>query len=673
MRLRFPDLSPTRRLLAWALAVTLAVSAVLIVRDAKDLRFALGDTDDAMRLVMVRQLLQGRGWWDQLQTRLQPPTGVWMHWSRLLDGGIAGVERGLGLLVGPDRAEMATRIVWPLLWILPAVAAAMLAARGLAGRGERGRELRGWAVLAAGVLVLVGLGPLTVQFHPGRVDHHDVQITLALVVLAGAMASGVRGAVVAGAATGVGLAIGLEALLFEAALAASLGLRVLIDRREAPRAAAFGLTLAGVAAAAFAIQTPPARWATPACDALGSNLVAGVVLAGLGLAAAAWATRGRSWPWRVGALAAAGGAALAVYLLLDPRCTRGVFADVDPAIRPFWLDHVNEVRSWPQQWRSGRADAVAMAMAALLGLGSWAALGLVADRRRDAGWWTLGGALLLGCAAAWTAVRMRSYLEWFAVAPLAVAAAELARRAPRGAAVVAVVAAALLAPVTAAAVALVGGGSQPLRLPPAVASLLLGLLALAAAVVLLRVRREGWRSGAWLAAGVVPLAAVVGLALNADRLTRHAKPKPGDPPEFCYSAASYRVLAALPPGVVVSEVDLGPFVLAHTSSATMTAPYHRMSTGILAARAVLVAPVDRAQAAAAAIGRAAGGRPVYVLECRGHLRHFDRSGLAPDSLQVRLDARRPPAWLQAMSPPDAPITVYRATPGPGPVTAPPPR
>ena len=55
-----------------------------------DIGKTLGDTDDALRLVLVREVLHGRGWYDQLVTRLAPPTGVWMHWSRLLDGRRAG-------------------------------------------------------------------------------------------------------------------------------------------------------------------------------------------------------------------------------------------------------------------------------------------------------------------------------------------------------------------------------------------------------------------------------------------------------------------------------------------------------------------------------------------------------------------------------------------------------
>jgi hypothetical protein len=75
-----PDLTPRRRLILLALAVTLVVALILGFRDGPGLKFGYGDTDDATRIVLARQLLNGRGWWDQRELVLQPPVGVYMHW-----------------------------------------------------------------------------------------------------------------------------------------------------------------------------------------------------------------------------------------------------------------------------------------------------------------------------------------------------------------------------------------------------------------------------------------------------------------------------------------------------------------------------------------------------------------------------------------------------------------
>ena len=192
--------------------------------------------------------------------------------------------------------------------------------------------------------------------------------------------------------------------------------------------------------------------------------------------------------------------------------------------------------------------------------------------------------------------------------------------------------------------------------------LLTGLAALAVVVTALRVRRQGWRGSWGFAAAMLPLAALVVLTAHAGRWASAKPRKAKEPPDFCFSARAYAPLAALPRGVTIGEIDLGPFVLAHTPSSAMSAPYHRMSRGILAARAVLTTPADAAQARALALSPGGKFGPVYVLECRRHADHVDRSGLRPDSLQARLDAAKPPAWLERMSAPGAPIEVYRARP-----------
>src|SRR5438874_10481345 len=64
------------------------------------------DTDSAMRLVQVRDLLHGQNWFDIVQHRMNAPYGLAMHWSRLVDAPLA-----LLMLV----SERFALTVWPLL------------------------------------------------------------------------------------------------------------------------------------------------------------------------------------------------------------------------------------------------------------------------------------------------------------------------------------------------------------------------------------------------------------------------------------------------------------------------------------------------------------------------------------------------------------------------------
>ncbi len=603
-----PDLSVSARLSGAALVATLVVALMLTVRDDAGIAFSLGDTDDALRLVNMRDLLHGRGWYDVLITRLQPPMGTWIHWSRLIDGGLALTDRLFRLTgANPAQAELMTRAAWPLFWIFPAVLATLLSARELAGSWAKEQGLASVAVLAASIAVVVDL-VLYVQFHPGRVDHHDVQIALCLLALAGcgSRGPGLRGAIMGGVAIGLGLAIGLEALIFEAVFAAGMAVRFLLDGREARRTTAFALALAITTALAFVAQTPPSRWGVVACDALALNLLAGTIVGGLALALAARLTGGRPLGWRIGGLALAGAASLAVYLALDPHCLKGPFADVNPAIRPFWLDHVNEVKSWPALFKSSRNDAIRSAVFSGMGIAGWAAIaGLDRRRLRDPAWIFTGVALALGVLAAWSAIRMDSYVEWFAIPPLGVLAAELGRRIPR----------------------------------------------------------YGWLSGALVAAVLCPVV-LTGLLIITPGIKVVPRPaKPGAvaaPADHCFDAAPFAPLAAAKPGLVVSEIDLGPFVLAQTSSSAMSAPYHRMSWGILKAHTALQADAD-----AGAEARLRDLKTDYVLECRAHARHADRDDMGRNSLQRRLDRGDPPAWLEPLTAPDAPLVLYRLRPPSG--------
>ena len=66
-----------------------------------------------MRLVTVRELLGGAPWFDTTLPRIGAPEPLVSHWSRLIDAPLAMLIGRLSPLLGPERAELATRIVWP--------------------------------------------------------------------------------------------------------------------------------------------------------------------------------------------------------------------------------------------------------------------------------------------------------------------------------------------------------------------------------------------------------------------------------------------------------------------------------------------------------------------------------------------------------------------------------
>jgi hypothetical protein len=206
-------------------------------------------------------------------------------------------------------------------------------------------------------------------------------------------------------------------------------------------------------------------------------------------------------------------------------------------------------------------------------------------------------------------VRMCGYADWLAMPLIAVAAADLA-----------------------------DGLSLRWRREPVAAALLVGLIL----------------TPEMLTAGLVQ---AQGLLSRLPGARPPAKPK-REPPDHCFDTAAYRVVAAAaPPGTVVGEIDLGPFVLANTQDSVLAAPYHRMSWGLIRARGVLSADADHGAEARA---RALGAR--YILECRAHALKSDRNGMGQNSLQRRLDRNEPPDWLVWATPPGAPVELYRIRP-----------
>ena len=294
-------------LAAWALFSALAV--YLTLRGGVAL-----DTDSAMRLAGVRDLLAGQGWFDTSQHRMNTPYGLLMHWSRLGDIGPAALA-----LLMPEKAML---YVWPLLTFLPVLWALARLAQNLAGRGA--------------VLITLGLALLCVEtyglFTPGNLDHHNLQLGLVLWTLVFLVEKHAASAAITMA---LSLCIGLETLPYAiiAILAASLWLR-----DDAPRARRFGLVLACAAALLLlAVVARPYRFSF-ACDTY-SLFYAGLLVAGgLGLGLIANLKPGARL---------VGFAGLAIVLALlaaseNPACLAGPYAGVSPHLNEIFLSRINE-------------------------------------------------------------------------------------------------------------------------------------------------------------------------------------------------------------------------------------------------------------------------------------------------------------------------------------------
>jgi len=577
-----PDFGSNRRLILAVLAVTLIAGGGLILQYNHVAR-TLGDPDDAMRLVLVRDLMAGHGWYDQLVTRLQPPLGTYMHWSRLVDATLAGMIWAFRLVLPPPAAETAVRFAWPLLLIFPAVACALVIARRLGGS---------LAVFICAVLLAINQLAFA-EFIPGRIDHHNIQITLVMIAMASAMAIERRSnwALLAGASTGLALAVGIEGLPFHVVIGASYGLLAALGRDDPRTTRNYAAALLATTLACYLLQTPPWRWSMAFCDAIGANFVSGVAVAACGLLIMTVAPLGSSMRGRMTILALTAAAAASAYLAFDPRCIRGVFAAVDPRIVPFWFKSVYELQPLPvmmtHYWNFGIAlilmSAMMLASAVFLLAREWPGPKPATV--------LAGAAILVAVVTGYFAFRMENYVQWLGFPVLAAAFSVFAARFWRGLMVPTAAFAALLSPVGAVAFALQG------------------------------------------------YTAVTGT--------------PGDPGSpmatgLCHDTAAFRPLAALQPGLVLADIYMGPFILAHTPHAALTAPYHRMTWGILAAHDALSATAAQAEAKFRAL------KIDYLVECPTSPVHP-----APKSIEADLEQGQVPDWLENLSARNDALQIYR--------------
>lgn len=554
-----------------------------------------GDNDSLLRLVQIRDLLAGQGWFDPQQYRMGLQGGFPMHWSRLVDAPVAAIILAGGWVTGETgMGETIALVAWPLMTYAACLFVLICAARRFAGAA---------AVLPALAIGGIGIHMLGI-FLPAALDHHNLQLGLTLIMIAGLLAAPDRpyAACLAGAAAALMMAVGAETLPYVAAGCLGVALLFLISgERERITAVGFGLSFAVVSALAFLATVPRSGWFVVACDAYSVAQFSLAILGGSGLALAAMSRPvAARLPRRLTALAlialCAGGLLLAVF----PQCLADPYAGLDPRLRTYWLDGVSEAQSLISILRNDPVLAASYYATPLLAVG---ALGL--DIRRN-GWSRERGLvmLFLGSAILVSFWQVRGSIFSIAIAVVPLSAWVAAWR--------------------------VRTQSDNLEVRPvAMAPVKLGLVwALSFAMT--------WD----LVAG--------GVASAFAREQEKADPAAG-----CYANEDYRVLSQMPPQTVLAVSNLGAVILRNTAHRVLAGPYHRNVAGnLLAQRILFAAPVEASE-----LLRDSG--ITLVVHCPGN----SESGLfakwAPEGLLAKLSDGAVPSWLEpAANDSGGPLKIY---------------
>ncbi len=393
----------------WAIVAALLIARAVTSADRIPL---LADTDDAMRLAIVKDFLGGQGWYDHFQHRPNTPFGAEMHWSRLVDLPIAALILLLKPLVGIAWAERWACAIAPLLPFALAMTMMGITVRRLIAP-------QAWPVA---LIILFGCTSTILMFMPMRIDHHGWQLAMLSVTVAGLSdPRRARGGAIVGVSSAVSLTIGLEMLVYCASAGAILALRWIWDRDEAPRLSAYALALGGGSALGFALFASHANQAMR-CDALTPVWLSVMVAAGALLFLLARFGPANRW-LRLALAGAAGAAIVAGFVLLFPQCLARP-EGVSEELANTWLNNVREAKPI---YRHALRTAFPIAVLPVIGvIGALLSLWLNRGTERAMGWATIAlftlfaGLLLLwqiraGPAAQMLSVPGATALVWIAV------------------------------------------------------------------------------------------------------------------------------------------------------------------------------------------------------------------------------------------------------------------
>ncbi|MCJ8517979.1 hypothetical protein ABID21_000490 [Pseudorhizobium tarimense] len=525
--------------------VTAAVLLAMFLASATD--YVGSDNDDIMRLVEVRDLLAGQAWFDLTQYRLGLESGTPMHWSRLVDLPIALLISGASLFLPQHQAEAVALAAWPLLLIPFLLYPLGLAARRLAG--------------PVAMHVALGLGSLfavtSIRFHPGAIDHHNVQLVLAAWMTAMLVDPQRRRSsyAIAGVSGALATAIGAETVPFVAAACLVVSLQWIWHGHElAAPTRAFGISLSLTVSAAFFLTVAPSAYSVVTCDSLSLGFYA---LSATGGVLLALVTGAPGFGSRFLRLALGGGIGVVLLVCaraLAPQCLASPLAGLDPMLVKLWLSAVTEAQPFTKI-----LDNEPHTFGGFYAVGFFAmAICLFRSLDEEQREVHLALFLLIGVNWAISLVQVRgfAFANLISILPLALLITDLRQGSQRD--------------------------SENANAAFAyVVTVLAGVPAVWALV------------GALIAKGVEEPIGVEAVTQAAG-----ARQEQGE----CADERDMAELAAFPTGVVAAPSNSGAEILRYTSHRVLTAPYHRNQAGMLTELHIGLAPSEEAEAFLAGAG-----------------------------------------------------------------------
>ena len=551
--------------------------------------FALGDTDDNMRYLQVRDWLAGQGWFDLRQYRLDPPGGANIHWSRIVDLPVAALMLLFRLFMSPGEADRWACALAPLLPLLPLMLSLAFITRRLSRPGSAA-----WIIAT---LAPIGAPMGISMYMPLRIDHHGWQLALVVIMLAGIVdPKWLRGGIIAGLASALSVAIGMEMMVYLAGAGGLIALRWVFKQGAARRMAPYGLALGAGTGLLFAGFASYAN-RLPVCDALSPIWVAtlGLVAGGMVLLAILPL---RSWPQRLFSGLIVGGIVGAFAFFNWPQCFTSVY-QISPELDRLWLSHIREAKPVTEQSLSAALPMLALPIGGAISA-IFASFVVRNDSERRWAWGTVALMTLFAMALMFWQIRSGPAAQLLAIPAVAWASYGIAERI-------------LL-------------GRWPVKLAALAGAAMIWLL-FNPSFIYPALQRTGIASSP--ATGVSADA-----RRRAERMDRIKRAN-----ARCRTTPALSALNQLAPATIFTLVDLGPRIIATTRHSAIAGPYHRNGAAILDIHHAFGGSAEQFRA----IAQAHGAR--YFLLCPDFPEGTIYRARNPNGFYGRAERGDVPPWL----------------------------
>lgn len=331
----------------------------MVLADLADGRRFHADVDDQLRELQIRFLTSAEGhWYDLTLPFVATPDPYVSPWSRLVDLPYMLLAKGFALAMPLDRALHLSFWIWPLVMLALFSLLSVATALRLAG----GMRLAAPVPALAPVLMTVFMAIAVLEFVPGRIDHHNVQILTLFLMAYGAVRWDGRGGACIGIGSALSVIVGLECLPFVVVAYGGL-VTAFALRLRAARAVLSGaaLGMAGTTVpGALAFLGVPGSFSTQ-CDAFSAPYI--VLMLGLSVILAISARFTPEAFRAVPRLVLIGVPSLglvALSALAFPACLAGPYSMIDPLSKAYWFDRIWQEHSVLYFYGNGQFDLIVL-------------------------------------------------------------------------------------------------------------------------------------------------------------------------------------------------------------------------------------------------------------------------------------------------------------------------